>query len=819
MQLANVEVAQGSSGMRKLRPDEIREINTAIRVRGKFTAKEFKDAVRAAAKCTRDNLETMLMHPDAEQALIVDPVQVVVTGGHWATLFPLLSERVQKRARGRLWQGRKASLGELREAELKVGSTVAAFDEELKRLIEAVNTRRKKNESKLTEDAILEKEYRIPPMDGRAAYARMVMRKAFEEVLQGKHPIEQGNCLYRSEEIRERELHRRTEEQTNNHLVRHRLLILERVLGDVVKEYAGGDKKAVRRITIEVNRDLREMSGKTAKEIKQDLGLRRANHSGVVAKLEKALGEERFHLSTGLIRKARIAEDLGWRCPYTGKLFDPHDLLHKHVDKDHVIPRSQRPTDSLESLVITYNAVNTWKGNRTALQFIQKEGGKEVPGIPSLTIMPLARYQEFVEKLETFRGHSDDQRRKKKRKQLMLLENYEEKEFTPKDLTTTSQLVRLGAQKITKYFADLEKRPEVVSLPGAVTGAVRKGWNVLGCLGLANPEVLDEKGNVRTKTEIREITHLHHALDACVLAFAARFLPNPKNGRIWELMVKRRLSPEERPHLEKLQNFKVTQDGKFQLLDLEDKYKEQIRQRLAERRVVQHIPARMDGMECDETVYRLFNPNDESPTGRRIKKWFERLLERGELKKIKSLPDPDDAKTDLVLLVARKRRTGGNESGKALHDTGKGWRWIYLSAAKSSLHGLSPKTGIGKLRDLKAVKVLGENFGVAVVEAVNKETTFHMIRPRKVWEQLSELRKQNPACRLSLIRKGSSICLRENDSEKVLRVFGCGERPGRGLYFDVGNPDAPGREREIQLSAFATGRARLLPQTFCGAVI
>ena len=32
-------------------------------------------------------------------------------------------------------------------------------------------------------------------------------------------------------------------EQTNNHLVRHRLLIFERVLADIVKEYAEGKKE------------------------------------------------------------------------------------------------------------------------------------------------------------------------------------------------------------------------------------------------------------------------------------------------------------------------------------------------------------------------------------------------------------------------------------------------------------------------------------------------------------------------------------------------------------------------------------------------
>ena len=94
--------------------------------------------------------------------------------------------------------------------------------------------------------------------------------------------------------------------------MRHRLLILERVLNDIIKEYANGKKERISKITIEVNRDLREMSGKTAKAKAMELGSRIANHHAVADKLEKAFEEEgiKQSITAGLIRKARIAEDL-----------------------------------------------------------------------------------------------------------------------------------------------------------------------------------------------------------------------------------------------------------------------------------------------------------------------------------------------------------------------------------------------------------------------------------------------------------------------------------------------------------------------------
>ena len=91
---------------------------------------------------------------------------------------------------------------------------------------------------------------------------------------------------------------------------------------------------------------------------------------------------------------------------------------------------------------------------------------------------------------------------------------------------------------------------DVTSLPGSVTGTVRKAWKVLGCLSLANSQVLDENGEVKNKTDIRDITHLHHALDACVLGLSSHFIPN--NGRVWELIVKRNPNDLEKRQLEAL---------------------------------------------------------------------------------------------------------------------------------------------------------------------------------------------------------------------------------------------------------------------------
>ncbi len=507
MTLANIRVAGAKEKeLRQLTADERKKINALMESEGALTPTELKKAVRELPGCERNNLEMMLMHPDAKDALLLDPIQKLVRGDKLKTLWPTFSYPVQKRARD-LWQrGKPVTLERICEIVQKRGESLAEFEAELNKLAEAANTKRSKKAGSFNRDDLLKNPLTIKKSDGRAAYARPLLVRAYAEVMAGKHPKEDGNSLCITEEMRQAQLEKRIDQQTNNHLVRHRLLILERLVKDLIAEpaYANGDKSRIATATIEVNRDLREMSGKSAKEIQQDLGRRLSNHHGVAAKLEENLDGRTFNgkpiqITAGLIRKARIAEDLGWTCPYTGQTYDAIDLVSRQVDKDHVIPRSLRPSDSLDSLVVTFAEVNRMKGQRTAMQFVSDEQGKVVEGSPQLSIVSLTRFKQWADSLETFKGHDDDKRRKKKRKELLLLQSYEEKGFVPSDLTVTSQLVRLGAQIIKKTFAGNNKPPTVVSLPGSVTGTVRKGWNLLGCLATAAPQVKDADGSIKNK--------------------------------------------------------------------------------------------------------------------------------------------------------------------------------------------------------------------------------------------------------------------------------------------------------------------------------
>ena len=199
--------------------------------------------------------------------------------------------------------------------------------------------------------------------------------------------------------------------QTNNHLVRHRLLILERLLADIIKDkkFADGDKTRIGKIAIEVARDLLAFSGMAKKDIGSDikgvLGSIKAQHYRVKDWLEDTLKGSQWEsaINGKLIWKGKIADYLGRQCPYTGMEIHPADLASGAMDVDHIIPKSQRLTNAMESVVITYKQINAMKGARTSWQFINECGGQKVPGT-NFELRRLAGpngYEQFVKNLKT----------------------------------------------------------------------------------------------------------------------------------------------------------------------------------------------------------------------------------------------------------------------------------------------------------------------------------------------------------------------------------------------------------------------------------
>src|SRR5581483_648148 len=147
MQLANIQVGKFSD--RELKPLKMEHrvaLDKLMRERGYLTPTELKKAVRELTGCERDNLDTMLMHPDAKEALLLEPVQKLISSDDVQPFWKLFPERLQKRLRGQ-WRRKKVfSLAQIRKQLESLGGDVGAFDVVLQNQLDAHNTKAKKKE-------------------------------------------------------------------------------------------------------------------------------------------------------------------------------------------------------------------------------------------------------------------------------------------------------------------------------------------------------------------------------------------------------------------------------------------------------------------------------------------------------------------------------------------------------------------------------------------------------------------------------------------------------------------------------------------------
>ena len=421
-----------------------------------------------------------------------------------------------------------------------------------------------------------------------------------------------------------------------------------------------------------------------------------------------------------MIRKARIAMAQGWKCPYTGKTFSASDIAYDRVDFEHIIPHASRRSDALEGLAITFRDINKRKGKRTALEFI-RDGGDD--------LMTESRFREFVEglypKFRPGRDASDEDKINWRRKQWFLREEYDERdaEFTKAALTVTSHLNKLAALEARKILRESAKaagldeagRPEhrVGHMVGTITGEFRKdrNWDLLGCIAPVCPEIVDPLSPEHRhlpKGEIRNITHLHHAVDAITIGIARNIFPGHVVKReVCEAILSRRPNPQQRAMLEAMGVFQFDTNGSAHLCDMPEELRENIIAKLAECRVVQHVPRSMHGVRAEQTQWGVQHY---------------------------------DAEADRVKLVQYTRDAANGNARKRK----EAWE------NPRKLLGYNP-VGDSKLKPRKAVVVISDNFGIALLpEPV--VLPFH-----KVWERLHELAEKNGGKIPTVLRQGDVI--------------------------------------------------------------
>ncbi len=702
------------------------------------------------------------IHPDSENALILDPA-VEALSKKDTNILETLSPLVRKFALNTLRRGRNCTPLELLNRMEKYGEDTKA----LKEIIEKKNKATSKKSKSTTDTKIWsETPIKIKTTSGRAPYAKPILRQVVEEVLQGYDPTrpaisanhpdgeEKTNdgCLYcladPNSSTNLYQSKRALDNMTNNHLVRHRLLILKRLVNDMVNEFANGDSSLVSRICVEIGREVSEFSGKTNKEIAQILGLQLKSHKEAVTHLEKNLPDG-TEITANLIRKCRIAIDMGWKCPYTHEQYSATDL--SKLELEHIVPHAFRQTNALSALSLTRPEVNKMKGRMSAYDFIVKYQGQNVPNT-NLTICSINEYEKFIKNLDEKKYSDDDKKRKLKRKALFLLEKLENKSQTKQAtdmvegmMTQSSHLMKLAASELKKALPSAV----VDYIPGGITALVRKSWDVLGCFAQLCPELITQKGKI-IKEDLRAITHLHHALDACVLGLIPHIIPNYRGGILRNALLQRKFDEK---HTETLQNepkrryyfLNVTdKERKIQLKDLPDSIKNNISTKLLEQRVIRHLPSDRSGAKLKETIQRIVSIKDVG---------------------------------DNVLVTLEK------SSSEVVNGKRKYTKTTTEGIKASKLIGVFP-TGESKLQKIKGAIEIDANYGLAL----DPKPT--VIRHVKVHQKIQELVAQNNGKPIRILRAGMIIKLysekdpKRNGLWKVVSI----KEAEKGILLDLQIP-------------------------------
>ncbi|GHC07300.1 type II CRISPR RNA-guided endonuclease Cas9 [Cerasicoccus arenae] len=752
MLLCNLRVSDVLTDSRKLFARERQAVHAIMEKDGYLTKKTLKKALEEATSSTPVNVDQMFVTPEMEKALVLDPVKRELSSQKLSGMWSTIPEQFQKRFAGQLFKRKPASLNRWRDVLIAGGESTEAFDEAVQATYDAYVKRSRKKARSLYQfkaDRIS-----IDCASGRAPYSRKHMQRAWEAVFddQQPDPKDSGGCLEETAEIVGKQIQRSVDAQINNHLVRHRLLIFRRLLKDMVRTYAGGKAERVGQVSIEVIRDLQEFSAKTAKEKAQLMGLKLADHRRAVKEIEQELPNYggKYKISAGLIKKVRIARDMNWTCPFTGKHYCFDDVVNGQVDKEHIIPRSWRPSDSLDSLVLTWPEVNRMKGQRTAWEFMVSDESKQVPGT-NLQLQTLANYEKLVQKSlkpgRDPRGNAaqtfiDDDLRRWRRKLLLQLPDFDKRKksdgdagsgFTGRDLTQTSHLNKLAALQARDELKRAHSA-DILSLSGSVTAAVRKAWKLEGCLVQACPETEN-----KTKTEIREITHLHHALDAVTIGLAAYYFP--KDGKLWELMSRRQIrsAAEQQEFRQRAkQSVSFSSGGSWGIKDLPLKLKQQVANRLAERRVVQHQPKTMRGLKVQQNTWRVLGQDEK------------------------------DSQKMVITIASRDENKKRQRSTK--------------TEKKSKLLGLAPKNGDGKLAKLKGSLIVEENFGVIL------DPEMRVLPHLNVHYELERAKAANNGVQPRIIRGGSLIRIEEGRYKGTWKVFSIKDAKS-GFLIDMASPE------------------------------
>jgi CRISPR-associated endonuclease Csn1 len=326
-------------------------------------------------------------------------------------------------------------------------------------------------------------------------------------------------------------------ESLRNPAVERSLTELRKVVNAIVREY-----EKPYEIRIELARELKKPRQERIEATKKNRN-RQRDREDVAVRILRECGLS--NPSRKDIEKARLHEECGGYCPYTGRHIPFSTLFdNSEFDVEHIIPRSRYPDDSFQNKTLCYLPENRdVKKGQTPWEAYGKDE---------------QRWAEIVTRVSSWKN-----RGKMARFAIQTEEALDE--FSARQMNDTRYASVLAARFLGTLYGgrdvvDGEKVRQVIfTSSGTVTATLRSSWGLEAILREIVPaEPGESRGKPRTD-------HRHHAIDAITIALtrskviqsmarAASMEPWQRDSRAWRRIESpwRDFVPSIRPHIEQM---------------------------------------------------------------------------------------------------------------------------------------------------------------------------------------------------------------------------------------------------------------------------
>lgn len=259
---------------------------------------------------------------------------------------------------------------------------------------------------------------------------------------------------------------------------------VRKLVNAIIRRYGKPEK-----IRIELARDLKQPR-KLRERIWRANRQREQRRKAAIARLleEARLSRPR----QGDIEKVLLAEECGWKCPYTGRDISMRSLVGEfsQFDVEHIWPFSRSFDNSFANKTLCYHEENRkHKENRTPYEAYAGNA---------------TRWNEIIERVRTFRGDLAAEKLRRFRAEEI------PEGFTQRQMSDTRYASRLAGDYLAALFggrADDEGQ-RVEMRPGGLTAHIRRELMLNAVLGNADAK--------------NRTTHLHHAVDAVAVGLASQ---------------------------------------------------------------------------------------------------------------------------------------------------------------------------------------------------------------------------------------------------------------------------------------------------------